>query len=255
MIDTPGLRHAIEALLNPFFFVLLVFIISLVGLYKYGKSRVVNWGLLCGLLGLLFISTGWLPEWSTRKLEDQYPLVTNINPAVKWVVVLSGGQSQRLDTPAHNLLYCASIKRLIEGVRLYRQLPHASLLLSGGGYGNEVPEARRLATLAGLFNIPQKDLVLETGSINTADQAIEIKKIINTQPFYLVTSAIHMPRSVALCKKQGLNPIAAPTDFTYYWDDERWDKRYLPDPKNITYAKIAWHEVLGRTWAWLNRRA
>lgn len=212
------------------------------------RSQVFS-GFLMIFLMLIISSTGFIPQFVTQKLEGYYPIIEQASPNIRWIVVLGGGQSAGNQQPENVLLYGTSIKRLVEGVRLYRQLPHAKLLLSGGGYGSDIAEATRLATLATWFDIPDNDLVLETLSVNTFDQAVEIKKLLGTQPFYLVTSATHMYRSMHLCQQQGLRPIAAPTDFTLYWQDERWEKRYLPHPQNLVHLNIALHELLGLAWA------
>lgn len=243
------IRHLLELLLNPFFICLLLFGIFLFMLWCHGNSRFVRVGFLLVFILFLLFSTGWLPQTITYKLENQYPAVTKIDPSIRWVVVLSGGQSEVKDRPVNSLLNSASIKRLMEGVRLYRQLSSTKLLISGGGYGFEMPEAIRLAELASWFSIPKANIVLETASINTADQAKAIKKLLHDESFYLVTSAIHMPRSMTLCQAQGLHPIAAPTDYTHYWNDERWGKIYLPNPYNLAYLSIAMHELLGSLWA------
>ncbi|KTC85516.1 YdcF family protein [Legionella brunensis] len=245
-------RHLLEMILNPFFLCLLLFAIFLTLLWLKGNNRLVRWGFVFVLCLFFIFSTGWLPKALTRHLEDQYPAVTKIDPTVHWVVVFSGGQSEMDDKPVNALLNSASIKRLLEGVRLYRELPQAKLLLSGGGYGFEMPEALRLAQIASWFSIPQTNIVLETTSINTADEAKAIKMFVKDEPFYLVTSAIHMYRSMTLCLAQGLHPIAAPTDYTYFWNDERWGKMYLPNPYNLFYLSIAMHEVWGSLWAKLH---
>ena len=72
-----------------------------------------------------------------------------------------------------------------------------------------------------------------------------MKHTLGDKPFYLVTSAIHMPRSMALFTQQGTHPIAAPTDVTNYWQDERWQKRYIPNAHNFLYTEIVLHEYLG----------
>lgn len=244
-------RHFVEAIFNPFFIIVLVLIVCTWLLFRKKEHPVVRVGMVLVLMGLFLCSTGWLPRFLTQQLENQYPVVTKVDSAVHWIVVLGGGQAQYIHSPVNNLLYSASIRRLLEGVRLYRQLPDAKLLLSGGEYGGKTAEALRLATLTSWFAIPMNDVILESGSINTEEQARAIKKWLNHAPFYLVTSAIHMPRAIALCRAQGLQPIAAPTDFTYYWYDERWHKMYVPNPNNLVYLTIAWHEILGRTWAWL----
>jgi len=242
------LRHLLEALLNPFFLTLGLFAVLLLLLYQKSNSGLF-WGFLSVFLMLILFSTSWFPHLLTNYLESKYQVVTVPDQAIKTVVVLSGGQSDnRKNLPVNMTLYSASIKRLIEGIRLYKQIPGAKLVLSGGGYAKETPEANHLAEDAEWFGIPHSDIILENSSINTADQARELKRLLGEQPFYLVTSATHMHRSMLLCKAQGLKPIPAPTDFTVYWQDERLDKRYLPDPHNLVYLSIAMHEILGMLW-------
>lgn len=244
-----AVRHLIETLLNPFFIAMFIFCVVLILFYKRRNQQIVRLGFLITFLILISLSTGWLPQLLTKQLENQYPVVINPNPNVSWVVVLSGGQSSAENLPANMLLYSASLKRLIEGIRLYRQLPEAKLLLSGGSSDGEPAEAKRLAEVAQFLGIPANTITLEAASINTAAQAKLIKDLLGKAPFYLVTSAIHMPRSMYLFKQQGLNPIAAPTDFTLYWDNESRRKTWLPNPQNLFYFTVAWHEVLGLLWA------
>lgn len=106
-----------------------------------------------------------------------------------------------------------------------------------------------MTELAKWFAIDSEKVVVETASINTADQAHELAAIVHDQPFYLVTSAIHMPRSMALCQQQGLHPIAAPTDFTFFWSTDTWVKMVIPNSYNLAYTSIALHEILGKIWA------
>ncbi|MBA2653023.1 MAG: YdcF family protein [Tatlockia sp.] len=242
-------RHLFEALLNPFFLILLVFAFLLVLLWLNGSSLSLHIGFFVVFILLILFSSGWLVERLTRQLEDSYSPLTKIDPAVHWVVILSGGQAHLTNLPTNDLLHGVSIKRLIEGLRLYRLLPHSKLLLTGGGYGFEVAEATHLAELASWFAIPSSDVVLETKSVNTVEQVKAIKEIVHDEPFYLVTSAIHMPRSMCLCEANGLHPIAAPTDYTLYWNDKLWPIRYLPNSHNLFYLSVVMHEILGRTWA------
>lgn len=241
-------RHVMELIVNPFFLILLFYTVLVIKLWLYGSTFKIRVGFMVVLLLLLFVSTGWFAKGLTRKLEDQYLAVNKIDPGIHWVVVLSGGQSAVPGIPANSLLYNQSIKRLVEGLRLYRQLPEAKLVLSGAGYRFAVPEAAHLSELAAWFAIPKENIVLEDTSINTSAQIKAIKEIVRDEPFYLVTSAIHMPRSILLCQKAGLHPVAAPTDFTFYWHDEHWEKRYVPNPYNLYYLSMAMHEVLGQLW-------
>ncbi|CEG57944.1 YdcF family protein [Legionella fallonii] len=243
------LRHWTEFLVNPYFLCLFFLGLSLYFLWRRTHLGFVRITLTVVFMVLLIISTGWLPRYMTYKLEEQYPVVQHVDPQVKWVVVLSGGSGQSAGMPVNDLLTATSLKRLIEGIRLFRALPQAQLVLSGGGDTGEQPEAERLAQLAKWFSIPEQRVVLEGKSINTADQARELVAIVHDQPFYLITSAIHMSRSMALCQQQGLHPIPAPTDFTFYWTTDSWGKMIIPNAYNLSYFAIAMHEVLGKIWA------
>ncbi|MDI1352406.1 MAG: YdcF family protein [bacterium] len=240
-----------ELLLNPFFGFCLFFAISTFFLWKGVHPLFIRYTLLVLFILLLVLSTGWFPRFITQKLESQYPLIHQVNPQIKWIVVLSGGQNNLTGLPMNDRLSSASQKRLIEGVRLFKLLPDATLVLSGGGSSGEEPEATLLAELAHWFVIPQHKIVLEQKSLNTADEARELKSIVHDESFYLVTSAIHMPRSMYLCEQAGLHPIAAPTDFTFFWHTESWAKTVVPNAYNMAYFSIAMHELLGRIWVGL----
>lgn len=246
MLDS-RLRQAFEALLNPYFICL--FLIGLIIYLSFHNNNCkLRHYLWVPFLGLLVCSTGWLPHFLTHRLEDRYTTVVKVAGQIHWIVVLGGGHAN-LDVPANDNLSSVSLDRLVEGIRLYRQLPAAKLILSGGGLTPATSEATYLSEVAKWFSIPKDHIILELDSVNTADQAVEIKKIVQNEPFYLVTSAIHMSRAMGLCRQQGLNPIAAPADFTLHWSDGRWERMLIPSPYNLTYTTIALHELLGVTWA------
>jgi uncharacterized SAM-binding protein YcdF (DUF218 family) len=247
--------HFIEALINPYFICTCLLVVAMLFAWTQPSSMIIQWCLTVGVIGLLIISTPLIPRWLTYRLESNYAVVNKIDKNIKWIVVLSGGRADARDYPENAQLYSATIKRMVEGVRLYRQIPGAKLLLSGGGYTPNVTEAEGLKLLAQWFGIPIEDVLIEKKSKNTAAQAINIKKMLKTKPFYLVTSATHMPRSMLLFEQQGMTPVAAPTDFTLYWDDERVAKRLLPSGQNVVYTTILLHEYLGTLWAKVAHRA
>jgi uncharacterized SAM-binding protein YcdF (DUF218 family) len=70
----------------------------------------------------------------------------------------------------------------------------------------------------------------------------------------LVTSALHMPRSVALFEKQGIQVIPAPADFTITVDNWRQLSQnnlaglivdLLPNTSNLSLTSNALKEYLG----------
>jgi uncharacterized SAM-binding protein YcdF (DUF218 family) len=135
------------------------------------------------------------------------PTTDDIVPSVKWVVVLGGGNIPDPKIPVTSQLSEESMVRLIEAVRLHNKIPESKLVLSGGGVSGLIPSAETMSRVAKTIGVNQEDLVLETDSKDTEDQARLIKPIVGNEEFILVTSAAHMPRSMALFKKLGCNPF------------------------------------------------
>lgn len=251
-IRASQLRLMIEFLLHPLFISFVIAIILIVCLFRQvGDSKYIAMGFTVLCLGLVVLSTSFLPHWMSTKLENQYARVTHVDPKVHWVVVLGGGVSGIKAMPASDALSSASLRRFLEGLRVYRKLPEAKLILSGGSRrGIQYADSVRFNELADMFDVPEADRVLEGDSINTADEARLMKQWIGGEPFYLVTSATHMPRSMALFEHQGLHPIAAPCDYTGFQYEKKRDlRRLVPHVGNIQHFNAAWHEYLGLLWA------
>jgi len=184
-------------------------------------------------------------------LERQYPSIaeTAIRKDIKWVVVLGGGTKENPSLTPEDRLGDSSLKRLLEGIRLCRHLPEARLILSGGDYRGETPVARVMREAAIPFGIPPSRMILEESSWDTHDEARLLKNQLGSEPFYLVTSAGHMPRSMALFKKIGTHPIAAPTDFQAI--RETFKPTFLfPQAAALVKTEQAFYEYLGLFWGW-----
>ena len=251
-IRAAQLRHIIEFLLNPLLIGFVVAVILIACLFRQtADTKFIAFGLIALCLGGVVLSTSFLPRWMSLKLENQYARVTQVDPNVHWVVVLGGGVAGIEAMPASDALSSASLRRFLEGLRVYRNLPEAKLILSGGSRrGMQYADSVRFDELAEMFDVPAVDRVLESDSINTADEARLMKPWLKDEPFYLVTSATHMPRSMALFEHQGLHPIAAPCDYTgFQYEKKMFLKKLLPSISNVAIFNAAWHEYLGLLWA------
>lgn len=243
-------RNVIELVINPFFISLVLLGLSAIFVLRGTHVKFVKITLPVIFIILFTISTSWLPDYMTKKMGDEYQYVSQIDNTINWVVVLGGGQvniKNANDIPANELLLDNSIERLIEGVRLYRMLPHSKLLLSGGGSAPVRPVAKNMAILAKWFAIPEQDLVIESDSLNTADQVRKIKPIVQEQPFYLVTSSTHLPRAMVLFKQAGLHPVAAPSDVAIS-EQTDWIGLLIPNVNNMVFTSTVIHELLGSLW-------
>lgn len=165
--------------------------------------------------------------------------------------MLGGGHVSDPRLPANSQISAAALGRVVEGVRLYKAIPGSKLLLSGGVVFDPVPEAEVMARIVGLLGVKPQDIMLETDSRDTADEAEIIAKIIGTGKFILVTSAAHMPRAMALFRKRGRQPIPAPTDYLVQETQDPAPDRFFPGAGCLWQVQVAVHEYLGLVWAWL----
>lgn len=185
-----------------------------------------------------------------RPLESRHDPVAAaaVNPQVRTIVVLSGGSWEMEALTPVDRLSGESLKRLLEGVRLCRLLPAAQLVLSGGSYRGETPEAVRMEQAAIALGVPRERILIESASWDTSDQARLLKARLEKAPFYLVTSASHMPRAMRLFKRAGARPLAAPADFRAIPPLLEF-RSACPSAEALANTEIAFYEYLGLAWS------
>ena len=103
------------------------------------------------------------------------------------------------------------------------------------------------------LGVARERIVLEAASQDTADQAEFLRERLGQAPFYLVTSAGHMPRAMRLFIRSGTKPIAAPTDFRALWTPFQVGALF-PHAETLADTESAFHEYLGLCWSWLGGR-
>jgi uncharacterized SAM-binding protein YcdF (DUF218 family) len=237
------LKKIISDFLMPLSILLGLFLMGLVMLRTNRTRLTAKKVLTCTFLILVLLSYGALSYWPLQKLENIYPPIEikSIRPNnIKWIVVLAGSPEE-------------TYVRLSEGIFIYRQLPGAKLIVSGGKVVEAAlePSSSKMARIATGLGVNPQDIVQENISRDTKDEARIIKSMIHEKPFILVTSAYHMPRSMALFKAQDMHPIPAPTGY-HILPEERYLRPnwFFPNAYNIMDAEIVLHEVLGIISAW-----
>ncbi len=208
-----------------------------------------------GVVLLAFSSFKFTSELMLRPLEYKYPAfdqATNSGEAdgkPAFVVVLGGGHTSTTELPLMSQIGSSSLVRLIEGIRIQRQIPASKLLLSAGRVFDPVPTAEIMAQIAEFLGVDEKDIIIESNSRDTKDQARIIKSIVQGDRFVLVTSASHMPRSMALFKKLGMDPIPASTGHLVVKSRSISPGIFFPASGNIEKTEKAVYESLGIMWA------
>jgi len=255
----------LKKIVGPFFypvsFCLGILILGLFCLWATRRQRLGKVLLTLGTMLLLLLSISFLSSGLLVPLEQRYPALLHpekiswegekSGTSPKWIVVLGGGHVSDPRLPANSQISAAALGRVVEGVRLYKAMPGSKLLLSGGVVFDPVPEAEVMAQIAGLLGVKPQDISLETDSRDTPDQAKIIAEMIGRERFILVTSAVHMPRSMALFKKSGMQPIPAPADFLIRESPRPLPGRFFPRALSLGQVETAVHEYLGLAWAWL----
>jgi uncharacterized SAM-binding protein YcdF (DUF218 family) len=252
------LKKFISPLSQPLSIVLVLLVSGLILLWTNRKKNLGKFFLTLGTITLLLASYGFLADRLVVSLENRYlPLldIKNIHdsPDIKWVVALGGGNHPDPHLPLSSQLDPDTLTRLLEGVRLHRQLPGSRLILSGGSVFQDVPEGETLAKTAMLMGVSANDIVQENRSLDTADQAKLISNIVGRSRFILVTSAIHMPRSIALFRKFGMDPIPAPTNYMVVKQSRIHPKAFFPGSDSLRKMEAAIHEYIGLIWMHVQR--
>jgi len=208
-----------------------------------------------GVVLLTLLSYGPVADALLWPLEKQYPVYERGNhPPTKFVVVLGGGHNSDSNLPITSQIGNETLKRLIEGIRVYRQNPGSKLVLSGGDWLDPMPDAKVMEDVARVLGIDEADTILESESKDTMDEAKMLKTFLATNDFVLVTSAIHMPRSVALFAKEDMKGVPGPAEHLVRARHIEPDL-FFPSGGNLWDSERAAYEYMSLAWGKLNAGA
>ncbi|MBR2179249.1 MAG: YdcF family protein [Selenomonadaceae bacterium] len=164
------------------------------------------------------LCTGFIAERVLGDLESEYPPPDDILSSDADVIIMLGGGAipDVPDVDGYGALCSSPANRLLTAVRLQRKL-NIPILLSGGQvYSDTGAEAKIASKVLRSLGVDSKDIIVETRSINTTQNAkysIEILKKRKLRKPILVTSAFHISRAVLNFEQQGVSVIPYPTDY------------------------------------------
>jgi len=244
-----------KKIVAPFFFPLSVclelLLFGLVFLLFTRRQRIGKIFLSIGVVLLIALCYGAIADIFLEPLEYKYRPLKDISSFsdVKWVVVLGGGHTSDPRLPATGQISGSSLVRLVEGIRIYKNLPESKLILSGGAVFDPSPVARVMADVALTLGVEAKDLILEIESRDTEEEALLLREIVRDDRLILVTSASHIPRSMLYFKKLGMRPIPAPTDYLVKESQGMHPGMFFPGTGGLVKMQQALYEYLGLAWA------
>lgn len=237
----------VEMLLSPLELALVALSVALLLLWR-GRIRAGR-RILAGTVTLLLV-LAVLPwsDWLLRPLETRFPMQTDLPSHVDGIVVLGGSidpvRSQERGRPA----IADAPERLTALVELARRYPAARVVFSGGSGDfarQDVKEAHYTAMLLANLGVPEGRVLYEDQSRNTRENA-EFTKLLaapkDGEVWLLVTSARHMPRSVATFQESGWKVLPYPVDYLTSAASSGWGERL---GRNNAVLRTAFHEWAG----------
>jgi len=260
------LKKALTYLLMPLQFSLLLMLAGLALVWLGRKARLGRILLSAGVLLLLLLSHKQVGLALLQPLESRYAAIPELQPGAplpaelascRTIVILGGGHASTPGLPATNRLSTSAASRLMEGVRLAHALPDAQLILTGPGLTPEDEETHGavLAQAAQALGVNPARLLLLTSPRDTEEEINALRERLGDAPVALVTSAWHMPRTMAYARKAGLNALPCPADFTarpnadFRWNDWTCDLTGLERSTKGIYERLGllWARLRGRT--------
>jgi uncharacterized SAM-binding protein YcdF (DUF218 family) len=255
------LKKAIETIFSPLGITVILVGAGIVLSFAKRRSQIGRRFLISGGLLFLVLLFSPLSEYLVLGLERGYPPMLNPpkSPKIDRIVVLAGYAEEHSGFPVTATLTEQTICSCSEGLRLYRLLPGAKLILSGGIVrARERPVAASMSEYLQQMGVPAQDIIVEGKSETTFENMREVRKLVGSSPFILVAQACDMRRATAVARKLQMNSIAAPAChwvLQYHTNTSTFEdiKRHLetilyPSAKNLSRIQWAYHEYAGFLW-------
>lgn len=198
------------------FTILVVLGVGVAWLFLRPSSRWPRRFLLAMLIAYWFISTHTGASLLVAGLGHGFSALHSREEArgAEAVVVLGGGAATfSADSQVVGVLTSSSVLRALEGARVAKLIGARLVVASGGEPRQELqlkPESEMLHAVLAAAGVPADRIVEESASKNTRDQARLIPAMLRArgiEHFVLVTSPVHMRRSLALFRAQGIEPV------------------------------------------------
>lgn len=202
----------------------------------------------------------WIEAGQQRDLESSAP-------QADLIVVLSGGRHPA-PGPAQ-VSEWTDADRFFAGVALWEAGKAPTLVFTGGGPNQPgMPtEGEILRDTALRLGVDGPSIVVTGRVATTEDEADAVACLITgdgvglpdgmteARRILLVTSAFHLPRSVAVFERRGFEVVGFPVDFQSTEARGLSATSFLPSSTSLRNTELAWRELIGRVVARLRGAA
>jgi len=185
------------------------------------------------------------------RIETRYPPLPVADHTPSDVAILLGGALGQPLPPRVTPDIGEPGDRILHAWRLWREGKVANIIVSGGNLPwqpSVAPESELIASMLRELGVPPEAILLDEASRNTFENALQSRAIWNAEGFrtgYLVTSAAHMPRALAVFRRAGLPVQPSPTDFRVRAPLYDGILDFLPNPEALARTTAAIREMIG----------
>jgi len=233
-------------LLDPIIWIFLLLIWGI--LPKNGiKKKKILWATV---VVFYFFSNPFITDEFVRAYEERNQTYSELTEIYDVVIVLGGFSDY--DDDQKQVQFHSSTDRLMAGIKLYKTGRAKKLMIvSGSGklMNPDEKEALFIQDYLLSIGIPATDLIIESESKNTRENAVNTAKILNEKyldgKYILVTSSIHMPRAKRCFKKVKLTVTPFSVDHQASSRKYIFDHLFIPDIDSLKRWKALIKEWTG----------
>jgi len=234
----------------------IVFILAVGVVLLFVRPRLGRRWMTAVVLGYWFVSTSLGSTLLITPLVGSLHSIEDAREAgaVGAIVVLGGG-IRELTAGADSLAYPyeSTTLRVLEGARVFRLLDGRPIVVASGGRQEwqQTPEASVIADALGTLGVPRDHIVVEDASLTTRDQAILVTRLLKSRGvdrFVLVTSPMHMSRSIAVFRAQHADVV--PSIAPVIPERSRPQLFFMPNGGSLSVSDEAIHDYAGLLYYW-----
>jgi uncharacterized SAM-binding protein YcdF (DUF218 family) len=196
-------------------------LLALLVVFLFWQRRWARKLLLVTLCGVFILHSGMVGRWLRYPLESNYAPLLHPQGSEPYdaIVVLTSASIPAGGLAPFPTIDESMFRRLDEAYRLYRIRPKP-IVVSGGHVDPFTPDRNENKIARDYlirWGVAEHHVRGEAKSRDTFESAVEVGKLLQQQGwqrYLLVTSALHMPRSMLAFSAHAPDPIPAPGDFT-----------------------------------------
>jgi len=239
------LSKILHFLVSPLSWIMLLFITAL--FIKKRRTTFISWAIVLLIIFtnpfLIDTVMGWweVPSRKTSSVAAPYD-----------GGIVLGGAMRYYNSAMERPVYGSGADRLMQAIVLYKTGKIRKIILVGGSGFVTMQDPKESLILKDLLikmNIPPEDILVETESRNTYENAVNVIAMIRQNnpggKFLLITSGYHMRRSLACFSKGGLAVDAFSVDERSGSGLYTPDKLIIPEAENLETWDLLMHEWFG----------